>query len=152
MFQASLLAALVVPLLLAHACNPAVRSRCHCALRVGTRANTSIGTCALALAVSGGAGGRRLRRRLPIKTYTTADGLAHNYVKRIVKDSRGFLWFCTVDGLSRFDGYTFTNFGVEEGLPHPSVNDLLETRKGEYRIATNGGLVRFDPKAGLAAA
>ena len=62
MFQASQLAALVVPLLLAHACNPAVRLRCHCALRVGTRANTSIGTCALALAVPGGAGGRRLRR------------------------------------------------------------------------------------------
>ena len=27
--------------------------------------------------------------RLPIKIYTTADGLAHNDVNRIVKDSRG---------------------------------------------------------------
>jgi ligand-binding sensor domain-containing protein/signal transduction histidine kinase len=84
--------------------------------------------------------------RLPIKTYTTADGLAHNGVNRIVKDSRGFLWFCTEDGLSRFDGYTFTNFGTDQGLPHSSVNDLLETRHGEYWVATNGGLVRFDPK------
>ena len=84
--------------------------------------------------------------RLPIKTYTAADGLAHNYVTRIVKDSRGFLWFCTADGLSRFDGYTFTNFGAAQGLPHSSVNDLLETRGGEYWVATNGGLVHFDPK------
>ncbi len=38
--------------------------------------------------------------RLPIKTYTTADGLAHNAVNRIVRDSRGFLWFCTFEGLS----------------------------------------------------
>lgn len=45
--------------------------------------------------------------RLPIKTYTTADGLVSNQICRIVRDSRGYLWFCTEDGLSRFDGYTF---------------------------------------------
>jgi signal transduction histidine kinase/ligand-binding sensor domain-containing protein len=84
--------------------------------------------------------------RLPIKIYTTADGLAHNTINRIVRDSRGFLWFCTAGGLSRFDGYAFTNFGTEQGLPHPSVNDLLETRGGDYWVATDGGLVHFDPK------
>jgi len=55
---------------------------------------------------------------LPLKYYTTADGLAHNEINKIVRDSRGFLWFCTADGLSRFDGYTFTNFGTDQGLPH----------------------------------
>ena len=84
--------------------------------------------------------------RLPIKTYTTAEGLAHNDVHRIVRDSRGFLWFCTAGGLSQFDGYTFRNFGTGQGLPHSSVNDLLETRSGDYWLATDGGLVRFDPK------
>jgi ligand-binding sensor domain-containing protein len=84
--------------------------------------------------------------RLPIKTYTVADGLAHDGVNKIVRDSRGFLWFCTADGLSRFDGYTFTNYGMDQGLPHSNVNDLLETRKGEYWIATDGGLVHLNPK------
>src|SRR6266567_2778635 len=70
--------------------------------------------------------------RLPIKTYTTADGLAHNDVNRIVRDSRGFLWFCTFEGLSRFDGYTFTTLGAAQGLPSQVVNDLLETRDGQY--------------------
>jgi ligand-binding sensor domain-containing protein/two-component sensor histidine kinase len=84
--------------------------------------------------------------RLPIKTYTTADGLAHNSINRIVKDSQGFLWFCTAGGLSRFDGYAFTNFGVAQRLPHSGVNDLLETRTGEYWVATDGGLVRFQPR------
>src|SRR5580765_6975858 len=84
--------------------------------------------------------------RLPIKTYTTADGLAHNTVNKIVRDSRGFLWFCTEEGLSRFDGYTFTNYRTEQGLPHPSVNDLIETHAGDYWIATNGGLVHFNPR------
>src|SRR6266480_5191037 len=82
--------------------------------------------------------------RLPLKAYTTTDGLAHNVINKIVRDSRGFLWFCTADGLSRFDGYEFRNYGTNEGLPHPVVNDLLETRAGEYWIATNGGLVHFN--------
>jgi ligand-binding sensor domain-containing protein/signal transduction histidine kinase len=83
--------------------------------------------------------------RLPLKAYTIAEGLPHNTINKIVRDSRGFLWFCTEDGLSRFDGYTFTNFGTIDGLPHRSVNDFLETRQGEIWIATNGGLVRFNP-------
>ena len=83
--------------------------------------------------------------QLPIKTYTTADGLAQNAVSRIVRDSRGFLWFCTEEGLSRFDGYTFTTYGVEQGLPSGRVMDLLETREGEYLVASAGGLCRFNP-------
>ena len=39
---------------------------------------------------------------------------------------------------SRFDGYAFTNFGVEHGLPHPTVCDLIETKGGELWIATRG--------------
>jgi ligand-binding sensor domain-containing protein/two-component sensor histidine kinase len=84
--------------------------------------------------------------RLPLKSYTVADGLAHNEINKIVRDSRGFLWFCTGEGLSRFDGYEFRNFGPDEGLPGRSVNDFLETRSGELWLATNDGLVRFDPK------
>src|SRR5881409_3598461 len=56
--------------------------------------------------------------RLPFKRYTTAGGLAHDRVKRIFRDSRGFLWFCTVDGLSRFDGYRFVTFTTAHDLPH----------------------------------
>jgi ligand-binding sensor domain-containing protein len=72
--------------------------------------------------------------RLPIKAYTTADGLACNNINKIVRDSRGFIWFCTADGLSRFDGYSFTNFGPDQGLPHSEVLDLLETRDGTYWV------------------
>src|SRR5215831_19404776 len=84
--------------------------------------------------------------RLPLKPYTVADGLPNNVINKIVRDSRGFLWFCTAEGLSRFDGYSFTNYGMDQGLPHPAVNDFLETRSGEMWVATNGGLVLFDPE------
>lgn len=88
-----------------------------------------------------------LAERLPIKNYTTADGLARDYVSRIVRDSKGFLWFCTNEGLSRFDGYRFINFGIDQGLPNRAVNDLIETRDGTYWVATNGGLCQFHPEA-----
>ncbi len=83
--------------------------------------------------------------RLPIRTYTTTDGLAGDGVNRIVRDSRGFLWLCTSEGLSRFDGYKFTNYGTAQGLPHRTVNDLIETRSGDYWVAVGGKICRFNP-------
>ena len=82
--------------------------------------------------------------RLPIHIYTTEDGLAHANVRRIVRDPRGFLWFCTIDGLSRFDGAEFVTYRTGDGLPDPWVTDLLTTRDGTYWVATNGGVARFD--------
>jgi ligand-binding sensor domain-containing protein/signal transduction histidine kinase len=84
--------------------------------------------------------------KLPLKIYTAADGLAHNSVNGIVRDSRGYLWFCTSEGLSRFDGYEFHSYGRRDGLPHRVVNDVLETRSGELWVATAGGLCRYEPK------
>src|SRR5262249_47949944 len=96
--------------------------------------------CWLLLAVSSARA-----EQLPIKIYTTADGLAQDSINRIVRDSRGFLWFCTREGLSRFDGYQFTSYTTDQGLPHNWVNDLLETRGGAYWVATGAGVCRFNP-------
>src|SRR2546421_56646 len=74
--------------------------------------------------------------QLPVKTYTIADGLARDYINRIRQDSHGFIWFCTNEGISRFDGYGFTNYGVADGLPDRVVNDVLETRDGALLFAT----------------
>jgi ligand-binding sensor domain-containing protein/signal transduction histidine kinase len=91
--------------------------------------------------------GSAVAERLPIKTYTTADGLARDHINRIVQDSRGYLWFCTSEGLSRFDGYGFVNYGTEQGLAGRQVTDFLETRTGVYWAATDRGLCRFVPEA-----
>jgi ligand-binding sensor domain-containing protein/signal transduction histidine kinase len=47
--------------------------------------------------------------------------------------------------LSRFDGHSFVNYTVRDGLPHPWVNDLLETRDGVYWVATDDGVCRYNP-------
>src|SRR5437868_794122 len=83
--------------------------------------------------------------QLPLRSYTTVDGLPHDRIKKIALGHDGFVWFCTLEGLSRFDGRRFVNYGVADGLPVPSVNDVLETSRGLW-VATNGGGVSFfDP-------
>jgi len=83
--------------------------------------------------------------RLPVKTYTIADGLQRDFVFRIRQDSRGFLWFCTAEGISRFDGFGMTNFTASDGLPDRVVEDFLETRNGTIYFATDKGLARLNP-------
>lgn len=85
--------------------------------------------------------------RLPVRLYTSADGLGSNFVSSLMRDSHGFLWFCTRDGLSRFDGSRFVTYQVGERSAPPGIEQILETRKGIYWIVTTGGLYRFDPNA-----
>jgi PAS domain S-box-containing protein len=84
-------------------------------------------------------------QKFPFQKFTSAQGLAQDNVSKIVRDKRGFLWFCTGDGLSRFDGSRFKNYTQEQGLPHRSVTDLLETAAGDYLVATSGGISILDP-------
>jgi len=87
-----------------------------------------------------------LAGHFPTRTFTSADGLAGESVNRIVRDSRGFLWFCTSDGLSRFDGQVFKSYTKQHGVPSSNVNEFLESRSGIFYLATSNGLAIFDPK------
>ncbi|MBZ5624253.1 MAG: hypothetical protein LAQ69_36985 [Acidobacteriia bacterium] len=85
-------------------------------------------------------------QQLPFRIFTTQDGLVRNWVVKIYRDSKIYLWFCTVEGISLFDGGRFTNYGTRDGLPARAVADMLETRGGDYWFATaGGGLARFRP-------
>jgi signal transduction histidine kinase/ligand-binding sensor domain-containing protein len=85
--------------------------------------------------------------RLPITSIGTAEGLPGSHLTNVTRDSRGFLWFGTRDGVSRFDGLRFVNYGVEHGLSDPTVNEVIESRAGGHWIATNGGGVCRLPAA-----
>lgn len=43
--------------------------------------------------------------------------------------------------------YVVSRWGMEDGLPQSSVNDILQTRDGYIWFSTHGGLVRFDGTA-----
>jgi hypothetical protein len=51
--------------------------------------------------------------QLPVKNYTTADGLPQDQIIALARLAR--LRFCTEEGLSRFDGYKFTNYTTAQG-------------------------------------
>lgn len=78
---------------------------------------------------------------------TVEDGLAHNRVWHILQDSKGFLWLATGYGLSRYDGYKFTNFrqGGESTLSRDAVWAVYEDHAGTIWAGTyGGGLNKFD--------
>ena len=83
-------------------------------------------------------------QRLAVRNYSVAQGLAHNHVQAIHQDSHGYIWIATFEGLSRFDGYRFTNYGRREGLENTLVNDVTEDRLKRLWVATNGaGVARL---------
>jgi signal transduction histidine kinase/ligand-binding sensor domain-containing protein len=83
--------------------------------------------------------------RLPVKIYTSADGLGSSFVDSVYRDSRGFIWACTRDGLSRFDGARFVNYQIGEKNSPPGIENIFETRNGKYLISTTGGTFLFNP-------
>ncbi len=73
------------------------------------------------------------------KHYTTSDGLSHNVGFEILQTSDGYIWVGTDYGMSRFDGFSFRNFGEENGLQNPFVVALDEAVDGTVHLGTYGG-------------
>jgi ligand-binding sensor domain-containing protein/signal transduction histidine kinase len=82
--------------------------------------------------------------QLPLHVFTIADGLGSDRINCLIRDSRGFLWFCTDEGISRYDGYAFANYVVDE-TRHRRVYAMLEAADGVYWVGLQGALARFDP-------
>ena len=72
--------------------------------------------------------------------YTVYDGLVANPIRCIYQDSKGFIWIGTFDGLSRYDGYKFTNYTTTNGLSHSLINSIYEI-KDKLLIGENNGAI-----------
>jgi signal transduction histidine kinase/ligand-binding sensor domain-containing protein len=84
--------------------------------------------------------------QLPVQTFTVSQGLLPGAVWHITEDRSGFLWFSTSAGLSRFDGFTFRNYGPADGLPSHTVCCFLERSNGERWVGTSHGICRYQPE------
>ncbi len=83
--------------------------------------------------------------------YTVVNGLPDNHVKSIVQDNNSFIWFATLNGLARYDGYEFRKFKHEPDNPASLSNDavwiLLQGKSGCIWIGTRSGdLNKYDPQ------
>lgn len=75
-------------------------------------------------------------------------GLSQSTIRCIIKDSKGFIWIGTSDGLNKYDGYGFTTYKPDVNDPNSIVNNyiicLYEDRNGAIWIGTSEGLSVFD--------
>ncbi|MDA3817194.1 MAG: triple tyrosine motif-containing protein, partial [Prolixibacteraceae bacterium] len=90
------------------------------------------------------------QNRIIFDQITTNDGLSNGIIHDIYKDSHGFMWFCTEDGLNRYNGYDFKvyrsepeNVNVKRNI---QFNSICEDNYGRLWIATTDGLYFFDNK------
>lgn len=80
----------------------------------------------------------------PPKYLGIQHGLSNNSVTSIYKDSRGFMWFGTQNGLNRYDGYQFKVFKNQpdslNSLRDNRVIEIGEDRHGLMWVATKKGV------------
>ena len=80
-----------------------------------------------------------------LNTYT---GLSHNQVNAILKDADGFVWFGTMSGLNRYDGYSCRifrkNYNDSASLPDNNILSLYELPHKKMWVLTTAGPCIYD--------
>ena len=75
-------------------------------------------------------------------------GLSHNNVTCILKDSKGFMWFGTLSGLNRFDGYNFKIFkhaaNDSTSLTDDYIVSISEGPQHKLWVETRNGFNIYD--------
>lgn len=79
-----------------------------------------------------------------------SQGLLHNQINCILKDSKGFMWFGTMSGLNRFDGYNFKAFRHDvrdsTSIRNNYISDLAEGPEKMLLVVTRwSGLNIYNP-------
>ncbi len=76
------------------------------------------------------------------------DGLSQSWVRQIVQDSYGFMWFGTKDGLNRYDGREFRVYRpdspIERGLGNGSINELYIDSDSRLWVCTLAGVYLYN--------
>ena len=80
-----------------------------------------------------------------------SDGLSHNQVNTIVKDAKGLMWFGTLSGLNRYDGYQFKVFKHDPGdstsLTDDFITNIYTLPDNKLYLDTRGGPGIYDPES-----
>lgn len=78
----------------------------------------------------------------------TENGLASNTVNCVFQDSRGYMWFGTGDGLTRYDSSEFTTYRSDSNDPESigsnTIYSLYEDKEGTLWIGTDIGLYCYN--------
>ncbi len=86
-----------------------------------------------------------------LRQWGMKDGMSDRQVNCVFKDSHGFIWLCTRNGLNCFDGYSFKVYTKEKNnLPFHHLGWMVEDADGLFWIVGSGyecnnDLFIFDP-------
>ncbi|SHJ04492.1 hybrid sensor histidine kinase/response regulator transcription factor [Pseudozobellia thermophila] len=85
---------------------------------------------------------------LKFENFETPEGLSSSTCTEIFQDREGFLWFGTIDGLNRYDGYGFEIFrpvlNDSTSISNNRINTITEDGFGKLWVGTNNGLNVYD--------
>ena len=75
------------------------------------------------------------------------DGLSQSTIVEILQDKKGYMWFATVNGLNKYDGYNFTvysnNPNDKNSISSSGVTSLMEGRNGDLWVGTVDGNINL---------
>lgn len=74
------------------------------------------------------------------KVFTARDGLPTSETICVAKDTKGFLWIGTTSGLSRYDGYTFTNYRYADSNQLISQVNVIRPQGNKLWVGSDAGL------------
>jgi ligand-binding sensor domain-containing protein/two-component sensor histidine kinase len=82
-------------------------------------------------------------KALTFEHLSVQQGLSHSLVESIQQDREGFMWFGTMVGLNKYDGYGFTVFNPDPKDPKNTLQDIHifdihEDHAGRLWVATTG--------------
>ncbi len=75
--------------------------------------------------------------------YTTADGLADDFVRSLYADRDGSLWIGTRNGLTHWSGRALRSYSRLDGLDGDLIGAILRDRADRLWVGTLGGLNRM---------
>ncbi len=88
--------------------------------------------------------------RYVIRHIDTEAGLMHTDAPSVLQGEDGFMWFATLAGLQRYDGFECRTYLNNQDPPNRAyLNRIRQLRKdvqGRIWMTTYGGLTCFDPK------
>lgn len=69
------------------------------------------------------------------------------FIRAILEDKHGNIWAATMgEGVYRYDGKSFTNYTVKDGLITNLVYSMLEDKNGDIWFGTTNGVSRYNGK------
>lgn len=104
--------------------------------------------CLLAVYISSPAQVQESAAQLFFRRISVDKGLSQATINDVCRDTKGFVWFATEDGLNRYDGNEFRVYrhvpGDTTSLSHNVVHFVQEDPRGNLWVGTVDGLNYFD--------